>query len=74
MNATALAIRWLLDTLGGLWELLRLGVVTGFRFNGPYWTWRTQTAFGRGWPDSRAQRIGAILEYARWIRRMRRQM
>lgn len=67
-------LRWILDTLGGLYELLRLGVITRFRFNGPYWTWRTQTAFGRGRPATKRETFHAILDHARWIHRSRRGM
>ncbi len=74
MTTVARMLRWILDSLGGAWELVRLGLITGFRLRGPYWTWRTQTAFGRGWPASRRERIASIFEYARWVRRMRRQM
>lgn len=60
------------DTIGGLWQLLRLGFVTRFRFKGPYWQWRLHTAFGRGLPASRRERWGSVIEYGRWMHRMRR--
>ncbi len=62
----------LLTLPGALYELLRLGIITRFDFKGPYWTWRTNTAFGRGMPESKAELIRNVLEYARWVRRMRR--
>lgn len=62
----------LLDTLAGLFELLRLGVLSRFRFRGPYWQWRLHTAFGRGTPASRWELCRSILDYGRWMRRMRR--
>lgn len=65
-------MRWIFDTLGGIWELARLGFITGFRFRGAYWRWRFHTAFGRGVPNSRWEMIRAVLAYARWIHRMRR--
>lgn len=65
-------MRWLIDTLGGLYELLRLGVITRFRFSGPYWHWRLHTAFGRGYPATRAQTVRAVLDYGRWVYRARR--
>lgn len=65
-------MRHLLDTLGGLYELARLGVLTRFRFRGPYWTWRMHTAFGRGYPASRLELVRSILAYARWMHRTRR--
>lgn len=55
----------------GLCQLVRLGVVTRFRFRGPYWQWRLHTAFGRGEPDSRAETVRAVVEYGRWIQRTR---
>jgi hypothetical protein len=69
------AVHRLLDTIGGLWELLRLALRTRFRFSGPYWRWRIETAFGsdrRRWPPLR-ERIMAALEYGRWVHRMRRE-
>ena len=60
------------DNLWALYELARLGVVTRFRFRGPYWSWRMHTAFGRGYPESRAELVRAVMAYGRWIRQMRR--
>lgn len=65
-------MRWLSDTLGGIYQLARLGVISGFRFNGPYWRWRLHTAFGRGYPRSRVELLRAVLDYGRWVHRMRR--
>lgn len=59
-----------LDTIGGVYELARLGVITGFRFRGAYWTWRLHTAFGRGYPP-RGELVRSVLAYGRWVRRMR---
>jgi len=64
-------MRWLLDTLGGLYQLARLGVITRFRFRGAYWQWRLHTAFGRGYP-SRGEQWRSVLDYARWMHRMKR--
>lgn len=64
-------MQFLLDTLGGLYELLRLGVITRFRFSGPYWQWRLHTAFGRGQPP-RAEMLRSVLDYGRWVYRTRR--
>jgi len=61
----------MIDTIGGVYQLARLGVVTGFRFRGPYWSWRLHTAFGRGTPG-RWEMVTSILEYGRWMHRMRR--
>lgn len=62
-----------IDTLGGLWVLLMLGVVTRFRFNGDYWQWRTHTALhAKGAPEGKLARMHLALEYGRWAWRMRR--
>lgn len=64
----------LIDTLGGLWELALLAARTGFRFRGRYWRWRADTAFGTDpatRPPSR-ERLAMILEYGRWLWRMRK--
>ncbi len=61
-----------IDDLGGLYELLRLGFLTGFRLHGPYGQWRLHTAFGRGLPASRAELIRSVLAYGRWVYRLRR--
>jgi hypothetical protein len=63
-----------LETLGGLWELLRLAIKTRGRLRGRYWKWRYETAFGSE-PDkytTRWQRVRAMLDYARWVYRMKR--
>lgn len=65
-------MRWMLDTIGGLWQLARLGLLTGFRFRGEYWTWRLHTAFGRGYPESRGELVRSVLDYGRWVHRVRR--
>ena len=68
-------MRYAIETLGGLWELFILAVKTRFRLRGSYWTWRHETAFGtdRSRMPSRAQRVRAILDYGRWLWRMKRQ-
>lgn len=65
-------VRRVLDTIGGLYQLARLAVVSRFNFRGPYWTWRLHTAFGRGYPESRWEMVRAVMDYARWVHRMRR--
>jgi hypothetical protein len=65
-------MRYLLDNLMALYELARLGVITRFRFRGPYWQWRLHTAFGRGYPESRLELVRSVLAYGRWMHRMRR--
>jgi hypothetical protein len=62
----------LLDILGGLYQLLRLGVISRFRFRGPYWQWRLHTAFGRGYPSSRWELVKSVISYGIWMHRMRR--
>lgn len=65
-------MRWLIDTLGGLCELARLAILSRFRFAGAYWQWRLHTAFGRGYPSSRAELARSVLDYGRWVYRARR--
>lgn len=65
-------MRWMIETLGGLYELARLAVLTGFRFRGRYWQWRMHTAFGRGYPATRMELVRSVLAYGRWVYRMRR--
>lgn len=60
-----------LARLWGLWGLLRIGLDTRFRFGGPYWAWRDQTAFGRGRPKG-FERVTSVLDYGAWVNRMRR--
>ncbi len=66
-------VKRLIESLGGLWELARLAVRSGFRLDGPYWRWRSETAFGLdpATRPSRVQRIRAVLGYGRWVWRMR---
>ena len=66
----------LLDTLGGIWELLRIAVRSRFRLRSSYWCWRAETAFGTDparRPPFRA-RACAILDYARWVHRMKQDL
>jgi hypothetical protein len=63
---------WIIQTLGGLYELARLAVISKFRFKGEYWSWRLHTAFGRGYPTSKWETIRSILAYGRWVYRLRR--
>ncbi|HRQ73489.1 MAG TPA: hypothetical protein PLU35_10715 [Phycisphaerales bacterium] len=60
------------ETLGGLYALVRLGFITRFRFGGQYWRWRLHTAFGGGMPESRVESVRAVVRYGRWMHRMRR--
>ena len=63
-----------INTLGGIWQLVLLAAGSGFRLRGRYWRWRRETAFG-GDPGARPgrwQRVRAALEYGRWVHRMKR--
>lgn len=60
-----------LESVGAVYQLARLSVITRFRFRGEYWTWRLHTAFGRGFPASRFELLKSVLEYGRWVHRMR---
>ena len=62
----------LIENCGAVYELARLGLISGFRFRGPYWRWRLHTAFGRGYPRC-GELVRGVLAYGRWIRQMRRQ-
>lgn len=63
-----------MSTFFGIFELFRLAWISRFRMIGPYWTWRMQTAFGRGIPADRMELIKSVLEYGRWVYLMRRGM
>jgi hypothetical protein len=65
-------MKWIIETMGGVWELARLAIISRLRFGGPYWQWRMHTAFGRGMPESRGELVRSVLEYGRWVYRMRR--
>jgi len=63
-----------LDTVGGIWELAILVLRGGLRRDNAYWRWRRETAFGTD-PDAmppRRERWRAMLEYGRWVHRMKR--
>lgn len=62
--------------MGGLWALAMLMVKTRGRVRGPYWRWRYETAFGTdpAKMPARGQRWRAVLDYGRWLHRMRRFM
>jgi len=62
----------MLDLIGGLYQLARLAVISGFKLRGKYWSWRNHTAFGAGYPVNRADLIRAVLEYGIWVHRMRK--
>jgi hypothetical protein len=62
----------MLDLFGGLYQLARLAVISGFRLKGKYWTWRHHTAFGAGVPVRRSDMFKAVIEYGIWVHKMRR--
>ncbi|MEK6700927.1 MAG: hypothetical protein AABZ53_01580 [Planctomycetota bacterium] len=65
-------LSWLLECIGALWELARLGVLTRFKLGSAYWRWRLHTAFGRGYPSGRVAMLKSVFEYGRWVFCMRR--
>jgi hypothetical protein len=74
VDYTSFMIRRFFETLGGLSQLARLAAATGFQMRGSYWSWREETAFGSD-PANRppkSQQRQAIMDYARWVHRMRR--
>jgi len=64
-------LRTMIDSIGGLYELARLALLTRCDFRGPYWTWRLHTAFGNN-PIKRGEAALSVLKYARWAHRQRR--
>lgn len=60
------------ELIGGVYQLVRLGVITRFRFKGEYWQWRLHTAFGRGYPANKVELYKSIVEYGVWMHQMRR--
>ena len=64
-----------IETIGGVWELVRLVVASRLRLRSGYWRWRYETAFG-GDPSQRPPlpaRCRALLDYGRWVYRMKRE-
>ena len=63
------------ETLGGLWELLVLAIRSRFRMGGAYWRWRSETAFGAD-PAQRPplpERFRQVIAYGRWVHRMKKE-
>jgi hypothetical protein len=58
-------------TIRGLFHLVVMMARTRFRMRGAYWAWRRETAEGRSAGIAGADRLHAVLDYARWIDRMR---
>jgi hypothetical protein len=69
-------MRNLIETICGCCQLARLALKSRFRMRNAYWRWRRETAFGTDETKmpSRAARIRAIIEYGRWVHRMRRRL
>lgn len=67
-------MRRIIDTIGGVWELFLLGWKTRFRLRGGYWRWRYETVFGTdpAQMPPRRQRMCAMLDYGRWVYRIKR--
>lgn len=61
-----------IETLAGCYELARLAALSRFRLRGRYWSWRMETAFGRGKPGNRSETLKAALDYGRWMARTRK--
>ena len=70
-------MRRVIETIGGLWALFVLALRSGFRVrSSAYWRWRNETAFGHD-PAHRPplrQRLRAVLDYGRWVYRMKRRL
>ena len=69
-------MRSILETLGGVWALMALAWKSRLRMNSPYWRWRKETAFGSD-PGKRPplrEQMRAILEYGKWVHRMKRRL
>ena len=67
-------MRSFMDTFGGVWELALLAIKSRLRLRSGYWKWRYETAFGTDptrWPPLR-QRIRAMIDYGKWVHRMKR--
>lgn len=73
-------IKRTIETLGGLWELARIGVRAKLLGGSAYWNWRRETAFGNhamhvkdgtNKLSARSQR-GAMLRFGAWVYRMKR--
>lgn len=58
-------------TIRGVVLLALMVARSRFRLGGAYWAWRRETAEGLDAPFGVRERLGAVLEYARWLDRMR---
>ena len=66
----------IVETIGGLWCLFIMALRSGFRMNSAYWRWRMDTAFGHDLSrrPPLSQRMHAMLDYGRWVWRMKRRL
>mgnify|MGYP006865134474 CR=1 FL=1 len=64
-------MRYLIETIGGIWELLLLLVKSGMRLRGKYWRWRIITATGNE-KMTITKVLKNAIDYGRWIYRMKR--
>lgn len=70
----------ILERIGGLFELARIGVASRLRGGEAYWKWRRDTAFGSQAASvkygtkklSAWQRAGAMMRFGAWVVRMKR--
>ncbi len=64
-------MRMIRETFGALLALARLGCRGALNRRNRYWQWRRETAFGP-FAVTPGQRRRAVLDYGRWVFRMRR--
>lgn len=64
-------MRMIRETFGALLALARLGGRGALNRRNRYWQWRRETAFGP-FAVTPGQRRRAVLDYGRWVFRMRR--
>lgn len=69
-------MRKLIDTIGGIYELARLALISRFRMRSAYWRWRFETAFGSDTAKrpNWIARMRATIDYGRWVHRMRKRL
>ncbi len=58
----------IVNLIGGMYEMMRMGLLSRFRLGGRYWRWRTETAFPGG-KSERSMRL--LFEYFMWVSRIR---
>jgi len=80
VNHSMNIIHRIFETIGGLWELMRIGVMSRFGGGRAYWNWRRETAFGhenshvksstKSLTSSDKRR--AVMRFGTWVFRMKR--